>query len=122
MIIRNGLAAAALLLALSVQAHTHLTMSMPADKSVVTKAPDHVMLSFSEEARVTSLTLQKGSEKAQTLGPLPAKAAKDVTVTLPPLTPGEYVVNWRVAGADSHVMSGKFAFTVATMSMPASAK
>ena len=122
MSIRRALAAAALLAALSAQAHTHLSMSMPADKSVVMKSPDHVMLTFSEEAKVTSLTLQKGSEKAQTLGPLPAKASKDVMVMLPPLVPGEYFVNWRVSGEDSHIMSGKFAFTVAPMVMSAPAK
>lgn len=115
------LMAAAILMPLSASAHTHLQKSTPADKSVVTTAPADVVLTFSEAANVTALTLQKGMEKAQPLGPLPAKAAREVTVALPALTPGEYVVNWRVVGEDSHVMSGKFAFTVAT-AMPAPSK
>lgn len=107
------LAATAMLVSLSANAHTHLQKSMPADKSVVTTAPSAVVLTFSEAANLTALTLQKGTEKAQPLGPLPGKTAKEATVALPALTPGEYVVNWRVAGEDSHVMSGKFAFTLA---------
>lgn len=119
--IHQILATAAMLVSLSANAHTHLQKSMPADKSVVTAAPSVVVLTFSEAANVTALTLQKGTDKAQPLGPLPEKAAKEVTVALPALIPGEYVVNWRVAGKDSHVMSGRFAFTLAASTVvPAS--
>lgn len=116
------LVGAAMLVSLSANAHTHLQKSMPADKSVVTIAPANVVLTFSAAAKVTALTLQKGTEKAQPLGPLPEKAAKEVTVALPALTPGEYVVNWRAAGADSHVLSGKFTFTLATSVMAPAGK
>ena len=111
--IRTVLTVAALSVSFSATAHTHLQKSMPADKSVVSTAPANVVLTFSAAANVTALTLQKGAEKAKPLGPLPAKAAREVTVALPALAPGEYVVNWRVAGEDSHVMSGKLVFTVA---------
>jgi copper resistance protein C len=93
------------------QAHTHLEGSVPADKSRV-KTPAVIELHFSEAAKLTALTLQKGAEAAQPIKSLPAKAAADLSVPIPALAPGDYVVNWRVAGDDGHVMSGKFAFTV----------
>lgn len=97
--------------AATAQAHTHLEGSLPADKSRV-KAPAAIELHFSEAAKLTALSLQKGKEAEQPIKPLPAKAAANVSVPVPALTPGDYVVSWRVAGDDGHVMSGKFGFTV----------
>ncbi len=97
--------------AAAVQAHTHLEGSVPADKSRV-KAPAAIELHFSEAAKLTALTIQKGKEAAQPVKPLPSKAAADISVPMAALAPGDYVVNWRVAGDDGHVMSGKFGFTV----------
>lgn len=97
--------------AATAQAHTQLEGSVPADKSHV-KAPTAIELHFSAAAKLTALTLQKGTEAAQPIKPLPAKAAADISVPVPTLAPGDYVVNWRVASGDGHVMSGRFAFVV----------
>lgn len=97
--------------AATAQAHTHLEGSAPADKSRVA-APAAIELHFSEAAKLTALTLQKGNEAAQPVKPLPVKAAAELSVPVPALAPGDYVVSWRVAGDDGHVMSGKFGFTV----------
>ena len=112
---RSLMLASALIGFLSVaQAHTHLTKSMPQDKSVLTSAPSHLMLHFSGATRLTALTLQKdGDKEARKLGPLPPEPAVDFTVPLESLTSGAYTVNWRVAGADNHIMSGALHFTVA---------
>ena len=93
------------------QAHTHLEGSVPADKTRV-RAPAAIELHFSEAAKLTALTLQKGKDAEQPIKPLPTKAAANLSVPIPALTPGDYVVSWRVAGDDGHVMSGKFGFTV----------
>lgn len=98
-------------IAATAQAHTHLESSLPSDKSKV-KAPANVELHFSEAARVTAMSLQKGTEAAVALKPLPAKAMQHVSVPVPALSAGDYIVNWRVVGDDGHVMSGKFGFTV----------
>jgi copper resistance protein C len=95
----------------AVQAHTHLESSVPADKSTVA-TPRVIELQFSEAARVTALTVQKGESVAKNLGPLPAKAANHVSVPVTALTAGSYTATWRVVGEDGHVMSGKFQFTV----------
>jgi methionine-rich copper-binding protein CopC len=96
------------------QAHAHLTKSMPEDKSILSTAPSHVMLHFSEAAHLTALTLQKDGEKAaRKLAPLPQESAAEFTLPVESLPAGAYTVNWRVVGDDSHIMSGTLHFTVA---------
>jgi methionine-rich copper-binding protein CopC len=104
-----------LMLAMAVSAvagaHTQLQTSVPTDKSRV-QAPAVIELRFSEPALLTALTLQKGKDAATTIKDLPAKASAHFAVPVPKLAAGDYVVNWRAASDDGHVMSGKFAFTV----------
>jgi len=92
-------------------AHAHLVESAPADKSRVA-APAAVELKFNEAVKLTALTLQHGKEAAKPLAPLPAKDSATLKVPLPTLAAGDYVVAWRVAGDDGHIMSGTLAFTV----------
>jgi copper resistance protein C len=101
-----------LLVAGAAQAHTHLLGSVPANKSRVV-APKSIELHFSAAARLTALSLQQGSAAPKPVA-LPTQVAKDLSVALPVMAAGDYVVNWRVAGKDGHVMSGKFGFTIAT--------
>lgn len=116
---RKLITAVATLWASATLAHTHLQASAPADKSKVA-APQAIELHFSEAARLTALTLQQGGGEAKPLM-LPAKAAKDITVPVGTLAPGEYTVNWRVASTDGHVMNGTFGFTVVVAGTPAAA-
>jgi methionine-rich copper-binding protein CopC len=106
----------AMLFAAAANAHTHLDFSAPADKSRV-PAPQAIELQFSEVTRVTSLTLQQGTSAPQSL-PLPAKATQHVSVPVPGLAQGEYKVSWRVVGADGHVVSGTFGFTIDPAAKP----
>lgn len=109
---RRVLTMMSLLLATTLaHAHAHLASSKPADKSRVA-APAAVELEFSEAVRVTALTLQQGSNAAKPLSPVPAKAATTVSVPLPKLDAGHYVVAWRVTSHDGHIMSGSISFNV----------
>ena len=94
-------------------AHAHLQKSNPADNSVITISPSNLVLNFSEAARLTVLSIQKDSEPAQNLKPLPTTAAQQISVPLPQLTPGTYSVSWRVVSEDGHVMAGALHFTLA---------
>jgi methionine-rich copper-binding protein CopC len=98
---------------ITASAHAHLQQSTPADNSVVSTSPSTLVLNFSESARLTALSIQKGAESPQKLNPLPTAAAQQISVPLPPLTPGAYAVSWRVVSADGHVMSGTLHFTLA---------
>jgi len=107
----SGLALAAF--GVTASAHAHLQRASPADGSVVTTSPSRLVLNFSEAARLTAAAIQKGDQPRQNLKPLPATAARQISVPLPRLTPGSYSVSWRVVSADGHVMSGTLRFTLA---------
>ncbi|HZO22515.1 MAG TPA: copper resistance CopC family protein [Steroidobacteraceae bacterium] len=118
--IQAGVALSALLAALvllawssGARAHTHLEKSVPANGAVLNAAPENIVLTFAEPARLTALSLRKNSEPAQKLAPLPSATARELTVALPRLTPGKYVVSWRVLSEDGHVMPGDLSFTIA---------
>jgi methionine-rich copper-binding protein CopC len=104
----------ALLLALPVllPAHPHVEKSEPADHSTATTAPQKLMLAFNEAVIVTALTIRRGTDKPQPLGPLAKDAARQQSYALPVLAPGDYTVKWRAMGADSHLMSGQLSFRV----------
>ncbi|HEV3182602.1 MAG TPA: copper resistance CopC family protein [Steroidobacteraceae bacterium] len=99
------------LLVATAHAHAHLTAAVPAEGSAG-KAPEHVVLTFSEAARITAMTLQREGEEARKLSPLPTEMAARITVPLPKLLPGKYTLSWRVVGDDGHVVPGALHFTV----------
>ena len=92
--------------------HAHLQGSTPADGSVLASPPSSIALHFAENARVTAAWIQKGDAPRQKLGPLPQQSAREVTLPLPALTAGDYVVSWRVLGDDGHIMPGQIHFAV----------
>ena len=99
--------------AIGAGAHAHLQKSSPVDGSVITTSPSNLVLNLSEPVRLTMLSIQKGSDPKQDLKPLPATAAPQISIPLPPLTPGTYSVSWRAVSDDGHVMPGALHFTVA---------
>ena len=112
MTLAKWLSGAALFLLVAVaHAHAHLTAAVPADGSVG-KAPEHIVLTFSEAARLTAMTLQREGEAPHKLTPLPAEMGIRITVPLPKLSPGRYTLSWRVVSDDGHVVPGALHFTV----------
>ena len=103
--------AALLLLVAVAHAHAHLTAAVPADGSAGT-APEHIVLTFSEAARLTALSLQREGEEPRKLTPLPVEMGTRITVPLPKLSPGRYTLSWRVVSDDGHVVPGALHFTV----------
>jgi methionine-rich copper-binding protein CopC len=93
-------------------AHTQLSTSMPNDKAVLKTAPAEVALQFSEDVRLTALSVEKHGGAAQDLQPLPTESGRDFSVPAPDLGEGIYMVKWRAVGADTHVISGEFMYTV----------
>ena len=110
---------AGLLLSLAVTvalAHAHLKKAVPADGAVVSTAPANVVLSFSEPAHLTACWIQKGDGPKQKVTGLPTAASADITVPLPQLDPGTYVLSWNVVGEDTHIVPGQMHFTVSATS------
>ncbi len=105
----------ALLLSLAATAalaHAHLQKAVPANGAVVSTAPASVLLSFSEAARVTACWLQKAGGPKEKINVPAASAARELSIPMPQLSPGAYVLSWRVIGDDGHVVPGEIRFTV----------
>jgi len=93
-------------------AHAHLEQSVPADGSVVSRAPTQLVLRFSEPAQLTALAIEKEHGAKQKLPPPADKPLAQIVVPLPALAPGRYVVSWRAVAADGHVVPGQVHFTL----------
>lgn len=102
-------------LPLLAQAHVHLEQSTPANGSVVTVAPASFMLTFSESARLTALSIQKAGDTAiQKIGALPKVASEHFTIPAPRLAPAVYTLSFRALDPeDNHVSMGKITFRYA---------
>jgi methionine-rich copper-binding protein CopC len=94
-----------------VLAHAHLEHSSPAEGSHLSSAPAALVLSFSEAAQLTALSLEKPDGSSVRLTP-PAQAQARISVALPRLAAGAYVVHWRALGADGHLVPGELRFTI----------
>jgi methionine-rich copper-binding protein CopC len=102
------------LLPLSAEAHAHLVQATPADGSILSVAPDHFLLTFSESAHLTALSIQKaGNSDPQKIQPLPKGASAHFMIPAPKLTPGVYTLKYRVVAVDDgHLSSGAIRFTL----------
>ena len=90
------------LLAAPAAAHASLLSSDPSAGSVLTSAPKRVSLSFSENVRVSATAIQVYDTDAKRVDNGGVKARNNlVTLTLPKMEDGAYVVTWRVTSADS---------------------
>ncbi|MEX2504417.1 MAG: copper resistance protein CopC [Egicoccus sp.] len=96
-------------------AHASLSETVPADGAVTEQVPGSVVLRFSEPVDVPSDGVRVYDADATRVDAGVASTASpdEVAVALPAdLGDGGYVVTYRVVSADSHPISGTFAFTV----------
>ena len=109
---RAGVVSLWLLCSGAVLAHVHLHDSSPADGSRLSAAPAMLVLSFSEPAQLTSLSLQQEQGLSWKLS-TPPEAQLRLSVPLPPLAPGSYRLRWRALSRDGHVVPGEIRFSIA---------
>ena len=96
-------------------AHARLTRSAPGSDEHLAQSPTQLRLWFSEapQLALTRVTLLAPDSSVVALGPLTASGKMSVTLAIgKPLSPGAYVVVWRVAAADGHPSNGRFRFVV----------
>jgi methionine-rich copper-binding protein CopC len=91
---------------------THLVESTPANDSTVTSPPAAFVFSFSKPVRFHDLDIKKDDGKSTPVGNLPTAHAASLTVTAPSLSPGHYVLDWRVFTDESTALRGRLRFTV----------
>jgi copper resistance protein C len=107
-------AAACLAFASLAAAHTPLTSSVPAAKTAVRAPVTEIALEFGGDVRLTAVVLTDGQGATKKLGAVPTAIGSKFRLPVQDdLKPGEYTVTWRAVGADTHVISGDFRFTVA---------
>jgi methionine-rich copper-binding protein CopC len=93
-------------------AHAHLKVSSPAAGSRLRVAPAVLSLEFSEAAQLTALSIEKTGAQPVKLS-APQSPQTHISVPLPTLTPGTYVVRFRALGSDGHLVPGEFTFSLA---------
>jgi methionine-rich copper-binding protein CopC len=96
--------------------HASLVRSSPARRAALVKAPARVQLWFNErlEGEFSRLSVWDASGQ-QVDGrdvQVDATDPKKLSVGLPPLPPGAYVVRFRVLSVDGHIVEAEFPFTV----------
>jgi len=98
----------------SVGAHTPLASSVPTNNANLTAAPANIVLKFPHAVQLTAVAVESADGKQKhTVAPLPDGKVKEATLSAPKLGAGAYVITWRAAGDDGHVMSGKIKFSIA---------
>ncbi|HEY3240339.1 MAG TPA: copper resistance protein CopC [Acidimicrobiia bacterium] len=120
-----ALAALALVLpAAPAFAHAQLLSTEPVNGTAAAKAPSQVLLRFSEAVQVSQAGIRVFDADAERVTTETARHAKgkadEVTLALPDLANGLYVVTWRVTSADSHPVHGAFTFRVGPVPAAAS--
>jgi methionine-rich copper-binding protein CopC len=97
-------------------AHAHLVRATPAEGGAVKAAPAEVTLKFNErlEPAFNSAVIRDAASKQVDKADAHVDKADHTTVrvSLPPLEPGVYTVEWRVMSGDTHKINGTFTFRV----------
>jgi copper transport protein len=110
------------LASLPAAAHAVLTASDPSAGERIERPPQTVTLTFDEPVETTlgSLRVLDAGGNVKSLGGIshPAADPTRIAVHLQRLEAGRYVVAWQVVSADSHIVSGAYAFGVGTDAGP----
>jgi copper resistance protein C len=97
-------------------AHARLESSSPQADAVLGSAPSEVAIELSEEieAKFSSIEIRdaKGVRVDKNDPHLAPDNAKRLVVSLPPLDPGNYKVDWKVTSVDTHKTHGSFSFKI----------
>ena len=95
------------------QAHAQLERTIPAAGAELAVAPPSVQLFFAEGVRPVPGGLRVLSEDGSRVDDAqPTASGGTITLALPSLPKGAYVVAWRVVSADGHPVRGAFTFRV----------
>jgi copper resistance protein C len=113
-----GLAAAIMTLfaVATAHAHAHLVRATPAVGGTVHEPPAEVLLRFSEKLESVFSSIVVRDQAGKQVDKADAQVDKSdrfiIRVSLQPLTPGVYKVEWRALSADTHKINGNFTFVV----------
>ncbi len=93
-------------------AHAKLLTAVPAANSTLTVAPAEIALTFNENIKLIACTVaDKDGKDVSSVGPARAEGAA-LRIPVKALAPGQYAVNYRIAGDDGHVVNASMMFTI----------
>ena len=94
--------------------HGVLIESFPSHGAILQESPPIISLRFNAalEPSITRVILVDLKKQSQALRVTDASTLEQVVVTVPPLNPGVYNVNYQVLAADGHVTDGAIRFTI----------
>ena len=97
-------------------AHAVLVRSSPAARATLTRPPERVHLWFNERLEPAysraSVWDAGGRQVDSADAAVDAAEPTRLTVNVPALAPGTYMVKFRVLSVDGHLVESQFAFTV----------
>lgn len=94
-------------------AHTSIVSSNIEEGSQIEVAPASFDFSFGADIGLARLELETlNGDPVEIAFERPRKMGKSFSVPLPVLEPGTYVLKWRAAAKDGHVMKGEVEFTI----------
>jgi methionine-rich copper-binding protein CopC len=85
----------------------------------VSSPPAAFVFNFSKPVRFHDLNIKKDDGKSTPIGNLPTAHAASLSVPAPSLSPGHYVIEWRVFTDESTALRGRVRFTVLADSVAA---
>lgn len=101
---------------MAVQAHAILVKSIPAKDEEVTEPPKQISVWFNEGVRSEYKALAVIDSNGKRVDNHDVEQSltdsSNLTATVPSLEPGVYTVRYRVVSKDTHIVTGKFNFTV----------
>lgn len=113
---RGLVAALTLTVAQLAHAHAYPTHQAPSAGATVSTSQKDVAIDFDDglEPAFSSITVTDAQGKAVTSGKAVVDPSnkKHMSVTLNPLTPGNYTVAWVAVAEDGHRTQGHYTFTV----------
>lgn len=96
-------------------AHTTLKSSTPSEGQILTQSINEVTLNFGAKVEQTStLEVLKTNGEAVSLQSVSTGDDLMTGIFQEPLENGEYLVKWKIIGADGHPINGEYSFTIET--------
>ena len=102
----------------SALAHAELVKSFPVANSTLTKAPKYVQLEFGEaiitlkSKNANSIVILDSKSKRIETSKIVIKKAVARVDLIGTLKPGRYLVKYRIASADGHILSAQYKFSI----------
>jgi methionine-rich copper-binding protein CopC len=96
-------------------AHSKMAESSPAAGETVKTGLSEIKLNFERAVHVTLVKIirEGNEEQVEPTSEFPKSFADKIKLTVPPLDPSAYKVEWTAVAEDGHVMQGEVPFTVA---------